>query len=223
MRRLYAIAVLYLLWILSLSIMIVVIPMCTQKPLLAVTNSNSAQTAYESKTISNKTAWSKTFSVEKPFNISLGRLQGCRVGYSLEFFIDAESDIWRNTTIAYTFLCNGKEVKIIVEHADGTYLRFGGSYPEESIDSGILRYGRNTLVINAAITSESAVASESSFLLRIDRINVNGVNLDLDGDGILDTEDPLIAVNNYHVIPVAAMLSFPIFVVIERRFKSARR
>jgi hypothetical protein len=203
--------------------MIVVIPAYTQKPLLAVSDSNTAQTAYESKTISNKTAWSKTFSLEKPFNISLGRLQGCRVEYSLEFFVDAKSDTWRNTTITYAFLCNGKEVRTMVEHVDGIYLRFGGSYPEESIDSGILKFGRNTLVVNAAITSESTVAGESSFLLRIDQISVSGVNLDLDGDGILDTTDPLIAVNNYHVIPIAAMLSFPAFAVIERCFKSARR
>lgn len=223
MRRLYAIAILYLAWILSLSIMIIVIPASTQKPLLAVSDSKAAQTAYESKTISNKTAWSTTFSVEKPFNISLGRLQGCRIGYSLEFFVNAESDTWRNTTITYSFLCNGKEVRTIVEHVDGTYLRFGGSYPEESIDSGILRYGRNTLAANVAVTSESAVAGDSSFLLRIDQIDVSGVNLDLDGDGILDTIDPLIAINNYHVIPIAAMLSLPIFVVAEQRLKSARR
>jgi len=223
MRRLYAIAVLYLLWLVSLSIMIIVIPAYAQKTLPAVSNSDATQPAYEAKTISNGTAWNKTFGLETSFSVPSRQLWGYKVGYSLEFSVDAVSDTWRNTTITYVFLCNGKEVRTIVEHVDGTDLQFGGSYPEESIDSETLKYGKNTLAVNTAITSESAVASESSFLLRIDRIIVSAGSLDLDGDGILDTIDPLSAINNYHAIPVAAVLSLPIFVVIERRFKSARR
>lgn len=205
--------------------MIVVLPTYAQKLLPVGSNDEAARPAYEAEIISNRTAWNKTFSLETSFTVPSRQLWGYKVGCSLEFFVDAVSDAWRNTTITYAFLCNGKEVRTIVEHVDGTGLRFGGSYPEKSIGSETLRYGNNTLVVNAVITSESAVASASSFLLRLDRIIVSGVirDRDGDGDGIWDMIDPLSAINNYHVIPVAAVLSLPIFAVMERRFKSVRR
>ena len=222
-RRLCAIVTLYLVWVVSLFALAIAIPVQTQITIPLVSTYDTPKPTYELKKSSNRSVWDETFNIETIFNVPSGKLIGYHVVSSLEFYVDAASDDWRNTTVTYTFLCNDEEVRVIVEHIDGTDLRYGGSYPEELIDSEALKIGENKLIVNVTITSQSAVAESSSFILKIEQVKISVKGIDFDGDGILDALDPLLGVNNYHVTPIVAVLSLPLFAAIERRWKSIKR
>ncbi len=223
MKRSYTIALLYLIWLVGLFAILIAIPAYAQRTLPLVSNNDTPQPAYELEKSSNKTTWCEAFSLATTFDIPFGKPIGYQVEASLDFYVDMVSHAWRNTMVTYSFLCNDDEVRVIVEHIDGTNLRFGGSYPKESIDNKALKDGENELKVNVTISSQSEASGGSSFLLRIERIKIDVISIDFDGDTILDYIDPLLGINNFHIMPIIMGLSLPVFVAFERRFKSTKQ
>ncbi|RLE53107.1 MAG: hypothetical protein DRJ30_07195 [Candidatus Methanomethylicota archaeon] len=206
----------YFLWITTLLCGVIIYPTYAQSNMSLVTVYSSSDPVYVIKENTTIPTWTRELNIKIPFNISRNWIGKSNVTVHFEFYFNIKSEEWRISTVNYTFILNGKPVRLIREDFEGTWLKGGGSYPETIIKPEMLKENKNNLIIKIKVLQKGLVESKSYFELQIKQPHIKIKALDSDGDGIYDIVDPLPRTNNNYITGILGIIGIPISIGVEK-------